>query len=116
VDKFLDRILAPLLLLILSINVNAKQIATDPTRPGIVLIKTDPTIIKKTVKRKRLLSAIFIKQGKRQAIINDKLYQQGDYFFGKKIIVIKSNKVVLQNSSGVSHLTLINPIKNLKNP
>ena len=115
-DNFLYRILTALLLFIFSINCNAKQIVKDPTRPGVVLIKSEQTMAKKAAKRKQLLSAIFIKQGKRQAIINDKLYQQGDYFSGKKIISIKSNKVVLQNANGVSHLTLINPIKKLKKP
>ena len=115
-DNFLYRILAVFALFFLSVNCDGKQIVKDPTRPGVVLIKTTQTATKKTEKRKRLLSAIFIKQGKRQAIIDDKLYQQGDYFSGKKIIAIESNKVVLQNTSGVSHLTLINPIKKRKKP
>lgn len=115
-DDFSVRILTAFLLFLLSIDCDAKQIVKDPTRPGIVLIKTEQAVTNKTEKRKRLLSAIFIKQGKRQAIINDKLYQQGDYFSGKKIIAIKSNKVVLRNASGVSHLTLTNPIKKPKKP
>ena len=115
-DNFLHGILSPLLLFLFSINCNAKQIVKDPTRPGVVLIKTEGAMLKKTEKRKQLLSAIFIKQGIRQAIINDQLYQQGDYFSGKKIITIKPNKVVLQNASGVSQLTLINPIKKRKKP
>ena len=115
-DNFSTRILTALLPFLLSTNCDAKQIVKDPTRPGVVLIKTEQTTTKKTEKIKRLLSAIFIKQGKRQAIINNKLYQQGDYFSGKIIIAIKSNKVVLRNTSGVSHLTLFNPIKKPKKP
>lgn len=115
-DNLLIRILMLPLLLFLSISSNAKQIVKDPTRPEIVLIKTETSPLKKVIKRKQRLSAIFIKQGIRQAIIDDKLYQKGDYFSGKKIIAIKSNKVVLQNTSGISHMTLTNSIKKQKKP
>ena len=115
-DNLLNRILATFLLASLSTNGYTQQIVKDPTRPGVELIKTEQTGMKETANKKQLLSAIFIKQGKPQAIINDQLYQQGDYFSGKKIITIKSNKVVLQNANGVSHLTLINPIKKPKKP
>jgi len=116
VDNLLYRILTLLLLLTLSFGSKAKEIVKDPTRPGISLVKTGTSALKKTVKPKQRLSAIFIKRGKRQAIIDDKLYQKGDYFSGKRIIAIKSNKVVLQNTSGISHLTLTNPIKKQKKP
>lgn len=98
------------------IKITAKQINIDPTRPSVIITKTEKTTVpKKSVKKnQRLLSAIFIKQGRHQAIINNKLYQKGDFFSGKKIVAIKSNKVVLQSSSGISHLMLIQPVKKLK--
>ena len=115
-DRIFRQAILLMVLLIVSLNSNAKQIKSDPTRPGVILVNTGQITSKKSVKAKTLLSAIFIKQGKRQAIINNKLYQQGDYFSGKKIIAIKSNKVVLQSSRGVSNLMLIQPVKKLKKP
>jgi len=116
VDKPFCRAIILIVLLFVSLNSHAKQIKSDPTRPGVILVKTGQITSKKTVKAKTLLSAIFIKQGKRQAIINNELYQQGDFFSGKKIITIKSNKVVLQTSRGVSNLMLIHPVKKFKKP
>ncbi len=103
-------------LLFYSLNASAKQILNDPTRPGIILIESEKKQTKKRLKKSHLLSAIFIKQGKPQAIINNKLYQSGDFFSGKKIIAIKSNKVVLKSNSGISNLMLIQPVKKRKKP
>jgi len=85
----------------------------DPTRPAY-LPSGKGKAGKTKHKKKRLLTAIFLKQGNRRAIINDRLYRTGDVFSGKKIISINENKVLLKNSNGISQLTLIKPIKKVK--
>lgn len=98
---------------IASMDVRAAPTLSDPTRPSF----TPAIIIEKNTsmeQKQQLLTAIFIKKGLKQAIINNKLYKTGDYFDNKKIIAIRTNQVVLQNSKGVTRLSLINPFKKIK--
>jgi len=103
------------IIVIISLS-NASVIAKaikDPTKPKLQNV----TSTKKSTSNKnnkQLLTAIFLKKGNYQAIINDKLYRRGDFFGNKKIISIKSNKVVLKNEQGTSQLTLISPFKKQK--
>ncbi len=91
----------------------------DPTKPLVrfnnLTKSTKSSVIKKT-KKKKSLTATFIKRGKRQAIIDDKLFELGDIYSGRKIISIHSDRVILRSSKGTSQLKLINQIKTLKNP
>ncbi len=99
------------IVLIFSCQINAGTI-TDPTRP---MASSENSVKNKkiNIKSKQVLSAIFIKQGIKQAIINNQFYKQGDYYRGKKIISIQKNKVVLKNNLKISELLLIKPIKKL---
>lgn len=111
--KFIFTIRFILIIFIGASVFNAAAI-NDPTRPFLTPIKSLKKAPRKT-NAKQQLTAIFNKQGTRQAIINDKLYKIGDYFLGKKIVAIKSNSVLLRNSQGTSRLTLVKPIKKIKN-
>jgi len=95
-----------------------RAVDNDPTKPLVRVYHQKITTKKQVIKgiKKQPLTAIFIKQGNHQAIINDKLYTQGDYFSGKKIIAINSNSVLLKNSNGLTRLTLIKSIKKLSLP
>lgn len=84
----------------------------DPTRPSNHIKKNDA--IEKASVVKQELTAIFFKDGKGSAIINGKLYRQGDNFSGSKIVTIKTNSVLLKNLDGYHRLTLINTYKKLK--
>lgn len=91
----------------------AAKAINDPTKPKLQnLANPKSTVSKKN--KKQLLTAIFLKKGNYQAIINDKLYRRGDFLGNKKIISIKSNTVLLQNELGTSQLTLISPFKKQK--
>ena len=88
---------------------NAASIS-DPTRP---FVKVNKQTVKTKLKitKKQQLNAIFIKSGSKQAIINNKLYNKGDYFGGKKITAIRANSVELTGANEIVRLTLIDPIK-----
>ncbi len=115
-DKYSNYIFGFLLLAFSSLCSSAESRLSDPTKPAIRVLSSQPESTVKTFRKKQSLSAIFIKGGKRQAIINDKLYQTGDIFSGKKIVAIKTNSVILKNAQGVSKLTLTQIIKKRKNP
>lgn len=85
----------------------------DPTKPVFHSTPSEQSSAKK-VKRKQQLTAIFLKKANKQAIINERLYNEGDYVGDKKLIKINATSVILQNSEGVSRLTLITSIKKLK--
>ncbi len=102
-----------LVLAIYAITSNALEPIADPTRPAF-LPKTTGKASKNKTPKKRLLTAIFMTQGNRRAIINDTLYKLGDVFAGKKIVSIQENKVLLKGPTGLSQLTLNKPIKKVK--
>jgi len=82
----------------------------DPTKPPageLSNIKNKKNI----TQNKQVLSAIFIKNNIKQAIIDSRLYKEGDNYNEKKIISIQKNKVVLESNSKTSELLLIKPIK-----
>lgn len=83
---------------------------SDPTRPPSTAI-SDLKDKKHHEKNQDALTAIFIKKGIKQAIINNHLYKKGDYYKGKIIISIQKNKVVLKSDVKRSELFLIKPIK-----
>jgi len=97
----------------LSIQVAVAKTINDPTKPKLQKVNNKKNNIS-SKSNKQQLTAIFLKKGNYQAIINDKLYRRGDFFNNKKIIAIKSNKVLLKNEHGTSHLTLISPFKKQK--
>ena len=83
---------------------------SDPTRP---LLRA-PAVKKeseRTVKTKQPLTAIFTRDKKRFAIIEDKIYRTGDNYRDGKIIRITDDRVILSSAQGVRQLTLIPNIK-----
>lgn len=80
----------------------------DPTRPKSL---SESKVILKNKKVKQPLTAIFTKNNKRIAIIENTIYERGDFYRGSRIINITSNKVVLRSKSGIKKLTLIDKIK-----
>ena len=110
----MDKLNSAVILLIggLALN-NAMASVKDPTKPVFHSTPSEQSSAKK-VKRKQQLTAIFLKKANKQAIINERLYNEGDYVGDKKLIKINATSVILQNSEGVSRLTLITSIKKLK--
>lgn len=103
------------ILLVLSFGLNALAAPTivDPTRPSF---GTQTSIIQnpEEPKKEQKLTAIFFKSGVGTAIINNNLYQSGEFFSGNKIVKIESNSVLLKNQEGYFRLTLINQFKKQK--
>ena len=97
------------LFFILCFQVKAENIV-DPTKPINDDINQSSTN-DDSKNDQQVLTAIFIKQGLKQAVINNHLYKKGDYFNGNKIISIKKNKVILKKDFKESELLLIQPIK-----
>ena len=81
---------------------------TDPTRPDTA---TSSQGSGKRKIRKAKLSAIFVRNDSRQAIINGKLYRVGDFFQGQKVKSIHPTRVALIGAQGTYYLTLIDKIK-----
>jgi len=106
----------PLVVLIFCFSFTVSAVDYDPTKPLIKISSKQDKVFKKTTKqnnkkRRNPLSAIFIKQGHHQAIINNHLYQSGDTVLGKKIVSINANTVLLKNRQGILKLTLIQSVK-----
>jgi len=98
----------------LLLPLHARTAVNDPTKPLFNTIQYKSKINKKSSKKKQLLNAIFIKPGNNQVLINDKIYNQGDFVYGKKIVTITANSVLLKNSTGFTKLILIKTIKKSK--
>ena len=105
----MDKSIFRVIIIILSCQTSLANI-TDPTRPSGEVFNSIKS--KKNINQsKQVLSAIFIKNNVKKAIINSRLYKKGDIYNGKKIISIQNNKVVLESNSKTSELLLIKSIK-----
>ncbi|MFL0808799.1 MAG: MSHA biogenesis protein MshK [Agarilytica sp.] len=70
----------------------------DPTRPlGFVSKKSEQALN---------LQAIYFGDGRKEAVINGKLVGEGDVVYGRKIVAIRSNKVIYDVSGVKRSLTL----------
>ncbi len=108
-NKIISSILIATLFLSTS---NASEKLADPTRPEFASAVSPQ---EPTVKQTNLnLSAIFIKNNQRSAIISDSLYQVGDTFSGHKVVAIEKTSVLLKNNDGYRRLKLINTFKKRK--
>ena len=85
--------------------------AKDPTRPQIPTSAKGENNSAITVRVEQPLTAIFIKNKKRFAMIEGKIYQAGEYYKESRIVSIEQDKVLLNSSQGNFHLTLIPNIK-----
>jgi hypothetical protein len=90
----------------------ANETLGDPTRPDFNVAPS--TQESNAPSKAHTLSAIFLKQGKRSAIISNKLYKVGDRFSGNQVVSINKTSVLLKNSDGYRRLKLINQFKKLK--
>jgi len=83
--------------------------AADPTRPRL------PTTHSHTAsphpEQQPLLTAIFIRDKDRLAVINGGTYRVGDHFQGGVVVRITHNSVELEGVGGKRHLTLLAKIK-----
>ncbi len=85
--------------------------AKDPTRPQIAVKVKNADTKAVSVKVEQPLTAIFIKNKTRFAMIEGKIYQAGEYYRDSRIVNIEQDKVLLRSSQGNFHLTLIPNIK-----
>gem|GEM_PF-6444851 len=99
-----------IILIIFMLFFISATLANDPTRPPI---KNQKTAVKKSVsaKTKQPLTAIFIRNNRRVAMLDGKLYRPGEYYRGSRIINIDHDKVLLRSNEGNFQLTLIPKIK-----
>lgn len=93
--------------LLISFNLSAQsEILVDPTAP----LNFKP---KKQIQTHRAilptLQSIVVKAHKHQAIINNKIYQKGQYINGYQIILIDMDKVLLEYQKKTYKLTLYSP-------
>ncbi|MFT4993415.1 MAG: hypothetical protein ACI965_000434 [Paraglaciecola sp.] len=100
--------LLPILLLMLCTRAAAEQGLVDPTRPYIskhatVMQKEGPNVAGDS---RLKVTAIFISQQHRRAIINGKNYYEGQTVFGNKILSIEQNRVVLGDADGSQELLM----------
>lgn len=103
----MDKLLIVTIILI-SFSTNA---ANDPTRPLFGNLPTKQSIKTEKKSSQQTLTAIFKKNGKRMAIIGDKIYRVGDRYHNTKIVSIRANSVLLEGANGSRKLTLIPKIK-----
>lgn len=83
--------------------VNAKPLV-DPTRPKHTRVYQQENI--QNTKPEFELSAVFINNKNKYAVINGKNYQKGQEVNGNKLIFIGQNQVVLDTTDGKKTLVL----------
>ncbi|MCP4324816.1 MAG: hypothetical protein GY951_03520 [Psychromonas sp.] len=93
-----------ILLMFVSLNLFAQSKAlVDPTQPLNFQVKKEHKVYRTTLPT---LQSIVVKAGKPQAILNNKLYQQGQWVRGYKITLIDTEKVLLKYKKKTYKLTL----------
>lgn len=85
--------------------------AKDPTRPLTHTVVRNENSVSAPAKAEQPLTAIFIRNNKRFAVIEGKIYQAGEYYRDSRILNIYQDKVLLSASQGHFQLTLIPNIK-----
>ena len=90
--------------LFISLNLCAQsEPLVDPTKPLNFQVKKERKVYRATLPK---LQSILVKSGKQQAILNNKLYQQGQWVSGYKITLIDAGKVLLTYKKKTYKLTL----------
>lgn len=95
------------IMLFISSNLFAQsEVLVDPTKPLNFQVKKVQKV--KRIYRATLptLQSIIIKQGKPQAILNNKVYQKGQWVNDYKIMLIDNKKVLLKYKNKTYKLTL----------
>jgi len=95
-----------LLLLSLALGASPLSHAGDPTRP-----QWGQPSVSTVTKKGEGLTAIFTGQNGNKALIDGKVYKQGEYYQGQKILRIERHRVKLQGDQGIQYLTLIKKVK-----
>lgn len=91
-----------ILFISLNLSVHGESLA-DPTKPLNFKVKKERKIYRAALPQ---LQSIVVKNGKPQAIINNKLYQQGQWVSGYKVRLIDAEKVLLEYQKKTYKLTL----------
>ncbi|PKG39833.1 MSHA biogenesis protein MshK [Psychromonas sp. Urea-02u-13] len=79
------------------------EVLVDPTRPLNFQVKKDRKVHRSALPT---LQSIVVKAGKPQAILNNKLYKQGQWVSGYKITLIDAKKVLIEYQKKTYTLTL----------
>lgn len=98
--------LLPVLLLMFCAATTAEQELVDPTRPYVskhatVIQNEGLNLVDDT---QVMVTAIFISDRNKHAIINGKNYSEGQVVLGNKIISIEQDRVVLSDDDGSKEL------------
>ncbi len=93
-----------IIILFFAVNLSAQgEPLVDPTKP----LNFQQTATKKVYRAKLpTLQSIIIKQGKHQAILNNNIYQKGEWINGYQITQIDAEKVLLKYQKSTYRLTL----------
>lgn len=90
--------------MIVSLNLFAQsEPLVDPTQPLNFQVKKERKVYRASLPT---LQSIVVKAGKPQAILNNKLYQEGQWVRGYKITQIDAEKVLLKYKTKTYKLTL----------
>lgn len=90
--------------LFISVNLFAQNTPlADPTKPLNFKVKKARKIYQTTLPT---LQSIIIKSGKREAILNNKVYQKGQWVNGYRVTQIDAKKVLLEYQNKMYKLTL----------
>ncbi len=90
--------------LFISLNLSAQsEPLADPTKPLNFQVKKERKVYRSALPK---LQSIVVKAGKQQAILNNKLYQQGQWVKGYKITLIDAEKVLLEYQKKTYKLSL----------
>jgi len=90
--------------MLVSLNLFAQsKPLVDPTQPLNFQVKKQHKVYRASLPT---LQSIVVKAGKPQAILNNKLYQQGQWVKGYKITLIDAQKVLLKYKKKTYKLTL----------
>ncbi len=88
----------------ISLNLFAQsEPLVDPTRPLSFQVKKERKVYRAALP---VLQSIVVNAGKPQAILNNKLYKQGEWVKGYKITLIDAEKVLLKYNKKTYKLTL----------
>ncbi|WP_051143734.1 hypothetical protein [Psychromonas hadalis] len=84
-------------------EVAQREVLVDPTKPLNFQVKKVNKVYRAGLPT---LQSIIIKQGKQQAILDNKMYQKGQWINGYKITKIDKKKVLLEYQNKTYKLTL----------
>lgn len=88
----------------ISLNLFAKSVVlVDPTQPLNFQVMKEKKVYRNALPQ---LQSIVVKEGKRQAILNNTLYQKGQWVNGYQITHIESQKILLKYQNKTYKLTL----------